>query len=138
MSLKAWKKKYYPKKPTIKMTWLQAIDHSITKWSGMDADTLEEYGLYVSGGQIWEVYSNVDPLEVNSSSCALCIKTCLQHGASCHGCPIMIMRGEPCDNSQGSNESEYAQWQEKHDPKPMQKLLDKTLEYIQANPDKFS
>lgn len=138
MSLKTWKQKYYPKKPTTKMTWLQAINHSITKWSGMDEDTLAEYGVYCADIDLNDRGISTKPFKINSSSCALCVKAEPSTFPDCVFCPITIMRGSPCDASQGNTDSEFSMWCRLQDPKPMQELLKETLEYIKENPDKFT
>lgn len=89
-----------------------AIEHSILKWRGLQKDILG---------------NNFPPIEVSSSTCALCK---WHNSDDCETCPIKIYHGRTCG-------VEWANWRGDNDPAPMLKLLestrDKEMEIKKAN-----
>lgn len=132
MSLLLWKEVFYPKEPTMEMTWAEACEHSIAKWNGLFSPILSKY--HISKHQHF-LFSDPYQFPIDATTCALCVKA---HGAECELCPIVKMRGHSCDiQGDGDQVPEYLVWRHTHNPAPMLRLLKQTLKYIQANPDKF-
>lgn len=49
MSLKTWKKEFYPTKPSHKWTWLECIEHSLRKWRGATEENCQKHNVEFSG-----------------------------------------------------------------------------------------
>ena len=52
LSDKDWLEKFYPVEPSPEMTWEQAVDHTLLKWSGAKKEVLQEYGCENINGTI--------------------------------------------------------------------------------------
>lgn len=101
MSLRTWKKEFYPKAPTKRMTELQAIEHSLQKWKGLRKANLKKHGVFQDGANVWEngafddwITANRDTFVFDSKSCALCVKHFLNpKESSCEKCPLAALHG---------------------------------------------
>lgn len=120
MTLKTWKKEFYPKAPTKKMTTREAIEHSIKKWEGLRPENLEKHGMRISSHRIED---ELDDLDINADSCALCKK--FYFDFECVECPLYQQLGKRCD---ANSRSPYQIWRDKDNPVPMIKALKRTLE----------
>jgi len=69
---------------------IQALEHSLQKWIGLRKENLEKHG--------WLRKWGLAPIEVYSSTCALCQRHCENDtiGATCKTCPLYIERGAKC------------------------------------------
>lgn len=127
MSLDTWKKKFYPKPPSKRMTKRQAVEHSLRKWRGLTESELKKHGLKRVWKHIEEI-GKFGELEINAISCALCEKYLHVPGKDfCQNCPLNKVLGEPCDEDE---ESPYKIWVTKGNPKPMIKALQRALESL--------
>lgn len=125
MSLKTWKKEFYPVSASKikKSDWIGAIEHSILKWEGAKPKSLKAHGLVKVDGFI----SLADDAAgkdfyFGDSSCALCRIT----KTNCDICPITIATGVTCV---ALEIGVYRAWRQNSDPKPMLKALKKTLRH---------
>lgn len=131
MNSQDWLRKYYPIEPSQKMTKRQAIEHSLRKWKGLLPKILEKHELEKMGRFVVELYSNAHILEIDASSCALCVKYIgnkySQKLDECTACPLAKHLGNPCDKS-GYGNRPYSTWKETGDARPMIKALKALLE----------
>lgn len=129
MSMKTWKKKFYPIEAVdVDGGTIAAIEHSLLKWKGLKPKALEKHGLWVDPDGIYDVADgDRDTFEVNADTCALCQLVDL----SCHRCPITLATGKRCDLN---DHSPFITWLNSEDPKPMIAVLKKTLKHYQNNP----
>lgn len=124
MSLKTWKKEFYPKAPTKKMTVREALEHSIRKWEGLRPENLERHEVLRSKYYWLADEANMDTFDINADSCALCKKFYLMD-YECTDCPLYQQLGKRCD---ANDRSPYVIWRTKGNPEPMIKALKKALE----------
>lgn len=136
MSVKTWKKEFYPKKPNKKLTWIEATEHSLRKWEGALKENLKKHNVVYDGHCIvnateledgshyWERVN----FEFNSMTCALCIKStnAFDGHVDCFECPIYKINGTACDD-----EDDGIYTMSADNPKPMIKLLKNTLKKLQ-------
>jgi uncharacterized CHY-type Zn-finger protein len=124
MSIETWKKEFYPKKPTERMSKKTAIQHSLKKWIGLRPENLKKHQLqYTNAKDLKDEDGNM--FFVNSDSCSLCIKY-LNFAASisCQKCPLYkSLDNHPCDNWN----QPYFQFMDNNDPEPMIVALKETL-----------
>lgn len=136
MSLKTWKKKFYPVPAETKMTKLGAVEHSIQKWTGLLPSNLEKHEVCAGDGGVCD-YDNDENLEINQSTCALCYKYYDELGelddndySRCLKCPLYKTLGFECGN--GEDWAPFTAWMQHDDPKPMIKALKATLKKVKA------
>lgn len=134
MSLKTWKKEFYPKKPSKKMTAREAVEHSLKKWTGLLAHNMEKHGIVISVFGVDDPGKDIlDAFLIDSSTCALCVKyldyEATSHKQSCEKCPLSQTLGKPCDSGA---RSPYARWTEKGNAVSMVRALMDTLETIDS------
>lgn len=131
MSLADWKAKFYPvcarEHADIEReqsyqgpdSWkldapdavLSAVDHSLLKWSGLDHETLSQYGLRRAAvraiGEVLDDGRIGATAMVDASTCALCVR----YMDECENCPITDATGRPCSyelGGRGDKPSSYA------------------------------
>jgi len=123
MPLKTWKEEFYPVEANRVEGRLEAIQHSLTKWVGLRGDNLEKHELFIEDGSI--VGEDGD-LTISSRSCALCQ---LFDEYRCAKCPLVAVRGTPCDVVADMVEitSPYSSFVAWDDPEPMIELLERAL-----------
>jgi hypothetical protein len=124
MSLKTWKKEFYPVEPKKRMTKKQAIEHSLRKWTGLLPSNLVKHGVYKMSKYIQGFENSTDDLRIDGNSCALCVKY-IEAKDNCEACPLAKYLGHPCDMEE---EYPYTLWLDSENPKPMIKALKKLLE----------
>lgn len=90
LSDKDWLEKFYPVAPSPEMTWEQAVDHTLLKWSGAKKEVLQEYGCKNIDGTIVNRH-NDGILFFGKLSCSLCVKS---DNANCILCPLFHVRNE--------------------------------------------
>jgi len=134
MSLKTWKRKYYPTTASTaaRRGTLASVRHSLKKWSGLSKEILEEHDLRKVGYTIID-NSGDSELRIADTSCALCIRYIDRSVKdACHACPLAIVRGGvPCDEKLPSEEiSPYHIWTWYCDPQPMIDWLKQTEVYV--------
>ena len=128
MTLATWKKEFYPKKPSKRMTKREAVEHSLTKWRGLTKANLKKHDVRIDFAG--DVADDKNFLSISSSSCALCAKyqdfdssleqVCLQ-------CPLYQLLGKRCDSGE---DSPFAIWVHDVNPRPMIRALEKTLKMV--------
>lgn len=121
MSLKSWKKEFYPICADKIKSKTEAIKHSILKWRGLQKSNLNKHKLRLNYNLI--IDNNSNSLLINDTSCSLC-NLYLKRLESCKNCPLYIYLGHRCDNS---NNSPYYVFCQYNDPEPMIKALKETL-----------
>lgn len=109
MSLATWKAEFYPVTAIEagRGTWEQSLEHSIKKWEGLLPENLERHGAHLSYYMsVLDSEAGV-PLDIDSSSCALCQKAMEQHYEDgypelrlgfCQYCPLAVFLKDKCDN----------------------------------------
>ncbi len=128
MSLITWKEEFYPVKPSLKMTKVQAIEHSLKKWEGLTRTNLKKHGLYITkyGHNLSD---DIENFIISSDSCALCHKYLYEqpegNPEDCAVCPLYATLGKGCGD--GDENDPYTYWSKGCDPKPMIKALKKCL-----------
>lgn len=126
MSLETWKKEFYPKKPSKRMSTEDAILHSIQKWTGATKANTRKHSVEYENHTV----TNLDGgLVFNRDSCALCFKfdgyeavTVDKH--HCAKCPIYKMQGDDCIWEYGESQNS---------PVKIIRLLRKTLKWYRAS-----
>lgn len=129
MTLRTWKKEFYPVDAAHPMTERQAIQHSLKKWEGLlkinlKKHKMEDIGSFVSDSKGYY-------FEVDSSTCSLCEKYFHKVG-TCEGCPLYKSLGSRKCHSWLTLNSPYSEWLNNGDPKPMIRALRKTLKDYDA------
>ena len=114
MSLKTWKKEFYPK--SAKRTKIsEAVEHSLQKWRGILPDNLKKHGLERDINRIDEVappadrygslylrpYVNNRPdFRLDDETCSLCVwyynDDASDECSSCATCPLFKATGKSC------------------------------------------
>ena len=113
MSIKTWKKQYYPI-PARRRSKAKALDHSILKWIGVAKAALERHGLVKQDESVLIDWGG-NRFGIDSSTCALC------EWFNCGSipiCPIGLVTDTHCA-------TQYNHWLDTGDAKPMLALLRK-------------
>lgn len=118
MSIKTWKKKFYPSISKACKSQRGAIEHSLHKWKGLLSKNLKKHGLIVLGCRITDGNYYGDSFYIDAASCALCYKYPL-----CENCPLYKVSGKDCCMPN----SPYVCWVQTGNPGPMIRALKKTL-----------
>lgn len=100
MSLTTWKKQFYPKKPSSRMSWITATEHSLKKWMGALPGNVKKHGVEYKSHHI--VHKKQYNLRMSFSylTCALCVKSMsikIKDHIYCSVCPLQKMLGRSCD-----------------------------------------
>lgn len=125
MSIETWKLEFYPVPADVftpverRRLLLQAIEHSIRKWTGLLPRNLQKHNVAVKNGLVVNTNGCSGSIEISSKTCALC-----KRYNSCTKCPLYKSLGTYCDN--GAH-SPYRKFTLGDDPKPMIKALKKAL-----------
>ena len=123
MSLKSWKKEFYPV-PASEVAEKDALAHSLRKWEGLQAKHLKRHAVALEGMDLvaakrtaWRV--------LGWRSCALCAIV----GMDCSQCVLEQVRpGRGCANGESPrNESPYEKAIDTGDVRPMLALLRKAM-----------
>lgn len=129
MSLATWKKEFYPT-PASRCSKKNAIAHSLRKWQGLTKRNLKKHGLYkISDSRfIRERFFASESMEICGESCSLCAAFYDPYGHSiaCEPCPIYQQTGSKCF-------SQYGDWVEYNEVRPMLTLLRKVARRSAAN-----
>lgn len=133
MSLKTWKKEFYPitAKQAAKKSVVEAVEHSLTKWTGLKKSNLEKHDVHQYLASI-EYDDYRVSMSIDDSSCALCQKFIAKND-SCYGCPLYIVRGENQCDWTVKNENPYREWTHNENPSLMIKYLRKALKWAKEN-----
>lgn len=128
MSLKTWKKEFYSR-PLKKFTKIQAIEHSLKKWTGLSKKNIQKHGLFLKNYTSLRDAENLS-INIDCESCALCVKYLKDWDGSviskCEQCPLYITLGRACDD-RTSGDSPYSLFIDNQDPEPMIVALKKCL-----------
>lgn len=136
MTMKSWKKEFYPKAPTKSMSRLEAIRHSLTKWIGLRQENLDKHNLFADNDGDLQSPStrSKEIFKIDGRTCALCrlYSDKAIYGGCSNACPLIVVRDIPCDQVPFSEEllgamSPYTLWTSVQDPEPMIKLLEEAL-----------
>ena len=133
-----WLAKYYPEPASeaAKRSWVDALEHSIRKWTGFRPKELDKFGLAKPPGLFLAELKSLDRVAVEgrtswmgatAGTCALCQRediTSDPEGEGCRGCPLYIVRGAPCYGPlRVGRRSPYHAFVDGSDPEPMLRLL---------------
>lgn len=131
MSLKTWKRAFYPK-DAADTTPAEAVAHSLRKWEGLTAANRRKHGVTVEGvmGELVEADGDpADGLPIDSETCALCVHYYepSRNILLCRGCPLAIARGGvPCTElGDGEDTSPWGEWVDSRNTGPMLRWLRK-------------
>ena len=82
------------------MSWSDALDHTIKKWSGLAPGYLKRHGLYLNGYWLYESDNSHGSFPFSTQNCALCLKTMNSEGVKdCRQCPLYKFLGNnQCDS----------------------------------------
>jgi len=116
---KSWIAEFYPE-PAEESdnSELQALTHSLQKWIGLRKENLEKHG--------WKSRMHMMPIEVNSTTCALCHRHCDIMGGTCKTCPLYIEREAKCYEAKMGDlisDNPYNIFLTDADPEPMINLI---------------
>lgn len=134
----SWRKIYYPIEASeaAKGSMLDAVKHSLKKWTGLTKANLKKYGLRNAYGLIGTKYQ---PYEfwADDDTCSLCNKY-LHKDGNCRKCPLYIVRdGVQCDSQMDAEkESPYGLFIAKGKPTQMIKWLRKAKKYAEEEGEK--
>ena len=130
MTLKAWKEKYYPKTASPNMTIMQALDHSILKWSGLSKAALDSFALTRHKSLVDDDNEGCYFI-VAVGTCALCVKF---FDNLCAGCPLYEVRGNTrcCDELGDEQVSPYNEFTVNGNPRLMLRWLRKAKKMLEA------
>ena len=141
MSLKTWKKEFYPveaNSPEAQASTRAAIEHSLRKWRGLRPEALLKHEVRLEGPHHKEVVDagRADERQgISSRSCALCFRFDDADG-NCDGCPIVKVSGRACDPGKDSDEvSAWEVYVHDADPEPMIAQLEKALALVSGDKD---
>ena len=129
MSLTSWKARFYPVEANRACSnAIEALKHSILKWSGATKANLSAHGL-VKLPDSSGIYYALTGSEFNfgTESCALCQLTKDRDGVNCNRCPIVLHLGHECYGCNKRGINAYARFMDHYDPRSMIVLLKKAL-----------
>jgi hypothetical protein len=125
MSLKTWKAEFY-KTPANRVSKKNALQHSLTKWTGLLKNNLKKHGVFIDFWGVVDKTNNNEFLGIDVSTCALCYhyQEINVDGNSCLLCPLYGIHEASCDANQSRNEaSPYLVFCKTKNPKPMIALI---------------
>jgi hypothetical protein len=114
MSLQTWKDEFYPVPATdYGSTRLEAIQHSLRKWTGVLKKNLKKHGV------------NTCHLILSSKTCSLCIM--YHERLACEGCPLNIDGSKCYESSLDSKPRGYKIYYRTGDARPLIRELKAAL-----------
>lgn len=124
MSLKTWKKEFYPIPANKVKGYKKAVEHSFLKWKGLLPSNLKKHKVKLD--EYHDVVDIDGKLIIDSDSCALC---CLApkdnfDNLICTNCPIVKAHGNECNDGKVNP---WKLYMTTNDPQPMLKVLRKVL-----------
>ena len=134
MSLKTWKKEFYPTSAGTPSTDREAVLHSLRKWKGLTPANLKKHKVSITDDDdltdsTWEVFL------IGAETCALCeshyyLRSQDDSRPTCPTCPLQIALDMKCDQAKSGPFMEWCY--HGRNPKPMIKALEKTLKGLQT------
>lgn len=100
MSMRSWKKEYYPTPSKKVKGEREAIEHSLQKWEGLTPENLEKHGVCLESNNVLR-YNNT-LFNIDADSCALCNLYLDEWIDSCTTCPLFL-KGDGCLESNRTN-----------------------------------
>lgn len=107
------------------MSRIEAIEHSIRKWTGMLPKNLETHGVEIWGRDLvarTKTGLGTTTLTIDSQSCALC--ALYYDDGLCSDCPLYKSLGDTKCDAEGAP---FVMWLNTDDVKPMIKSLKEAL-----------
>ena len=139
MSLKTWKKEFYPKAAS-RVAKKEATAHSLRKWQGLTKTNLKKHELKIADNYVVPIIAlypedrnfYYDGFFVNEQTCALCKKFLDEEADNhaCSKCPLYKALGNiSCASwdDETKKDGPYEIWLQKSNPIPMINALKKTL-----------
>lgn len=122
MSLQTWKEEFYPIEASEVTDKIEAIKHSLRKWTGLLEKNLKKHDVKL----LYEEYEiRLEDFIINFETCALCqlfdVQTVYYE---CPNCPFVYYLNHRCCGYIGSPWHEFIYYK---DPKPMIAALEKML-----------
>lgn len=114
MTIKSWKKEFYPvPAENAAKTDLMALRHTLKKYLGLRKENIKKHELLHLRNVIQD---DNDCFVFSGNTCALCEK----YNDNCDNCPITKQEGESCN---GSDDNVYLQLANNGNPEPMIELM---------------
>lgn len=139
MSLKTWKKEFYPIDAD-ETTKKEAAAHSLRKWKGLTKENLRKHGLYRDmttlreagreGASPYDADGELTFFPIDADTCALCnhfmfVDDGDESTTLCAACPLAkVLGGKPCDKGPSSP---YMTYEHSGRPAKMINALEKTV-----------
>lgn len=143
MSAETWLKEFYPVEAH-HVTWEEALDHSIRKWTGLRSKNMKRHRLKFSEMNYRFLHDTEHDrifLSIDAGSCALCVHHDFDERYNCRSCPLAKSRGGvPCDSRTFEEQtacrlSPYSEFVERGNPEPMiAALLEAKLRILDSEP----
>lgn len=136
MSLKTWKKEYYPRPCAPRCQWpqqgmsqLEAAKLSLKKWKGLRGANLMDHNCTLGNGTLYGTKGA--ELDLNAQNCHLCAVNDLE----CDQCVLSRVRGSVrCSNPTAKEvKSPWGAMTEDNDVEPMIFWLKKAVKYAEKN-----
>lgn len=127
MSIKTWKKEFYPKSAASRMSKKAAIEHSIKKWEGLLPENLKKHEVVID--VCGNIHDDEIKFEISDQSCALCQKYWVE---CCIKCPLYKKLGFVCGKGKIEAGDGWVYYMEEGDPE----LMLKNLRSLLVNEDK--
>lgn len=133
MSIESWKAEFYPETAidvANRGNEIECIEHSIQKWNGLSEENLNAHEVQKNSSLLFDIDDN-HQFELDATSCSLCEFTEIRYNDVdeeadfCNHCPIVKATGKECN-------VQWNQFVYKDNPKPMQELLQQTLEFYKS------
>lgn len=145
MSLETWKAEFYPVPAssfTAETSTIDLVEHSLRKWIGLREENLRKHG--ISTNRWYREIActesvNDPPLQIDSTTCALCVVAEEKHKKEDYAAPSMckhciltkLRNGLQCDEVHIlESASPWSIWLRSADPEPMIKLLKEAVEFL--------
>ena len=123
MSLKTWKKEFYPISAN-RVKKHDAIAHSLRKLIGLLPENLGRHDCLINNLTVlYTTDRPYDGLPIDSRTCALC----RIYGGDCEDCPLFKLHDTRCNEPVMERPSLYHQFTYHNNPKPMIAALKKCL-----------
>ena len=139
MSLETWKAEFYPTPAEVISDPVEAIEHSILKWTGLLDDNLRKHAVRKTwqAVQLEDVSNYGKFFRVSSSTCALCSLFLNsgfsdddndEHDDDCLACPLVKAGYNSClCDSSNASENAFEYWALTGDAEPMLEALETAL-----------
>ena len=142
MSIKTWKKEFYPvdaktfkgEDQNNKEKVIACVEHSIQKWEGLSQVNLNKHYITVDRGNL--IDSEGSHFEISGESCSLCqmFTVMVDDEHQCASCPLYQIRGSMACDTRKVNEytSPWREYKVNNKESVMISWLKRTLRMVQG------